>query len=759
MRNMKMWKRLLAIGLCSAMVLSMSVGVSATENLDTNETVVTTEEENEEPVKEELVGQEVILEEDSAAKAELNDTLVQIKEDKNVSSENSVVSEEVEDERSLMKEEVQNADEEEVMPLEAPVDIDSLPVVEWNNNYTIVKELQNDDNFDRSEWYGINLGSEWDVIFDTSNYEMYEDGTLLDSGVITAWNDLGYILYFENEPPKDEHEITIKIDKLVHYNAQNMEDGIAKDVTITYKTEPRKVEEGESVEFIPTVLDFDGGQDLVFKFKNGTGNNAIKEITRVAIGCAFPDIDTKYLDTLKFDYDIDAGTITVKNYAINWVLQEWFNSNDKKEVLDAISDEPIIVWMEYTDKNGFIRVDPSLGMYVWGINYAAEKWSANGDKPQLIDASWEFDGTQDMVFNFKNGTGDNAIVSVEEVGFEIKEKNSVGSRYLRRMRFSSDGYNYDIEKGQVSLHKNSVSSLLYGKWNAVNNIYGHCYLVVKLANGTTRTVWADENGDWAFKVLEKSQEADPMHIVDVSEGTEFDAEQMQELVDINKESDVILRVSVGNEVVVFTFAKGTMRMVDGKDSYPWGIEIITDFDKRGIQNTNVTEDIFVSRINFKYNGELPGTAKVSIPVNSKWNGQTLYYYQIMKDGTLKDTGKSAKVVNGTFDVLQTHCSDYVLLAKSPKELGLTEDTGNDNNGNENSNNGNNNNGNGNSNNGNQNSSTGDNTQGSVKNPDSQSGSENVPKTGDNSMILLFIMLFAVSSVVVAGTLRVKSRVR
>ena len=48
MKNMKRWKRLLAVGLCSAMMFSMTVGVSATENQDTEETTVVETEENDE---------------------------------------------------------------------------------------------------------------------------------------------------------------------------------------------------------------------------------------------------------------------------------------------------------------------------------------------------------------------------------------------------------------------------------------------------------------------------------------------------------------------------------------------------------------------------------------------------------------------------------------------------------------------------------------------------------------------------------------
>lgn len=119
----------------------------------------------------------------------------------------------------------------------------------------------------------------------------------------------------------------------------------------------------------------------------------------------------------------------------------------------------------------------------------------------------------------------------------------------------------------------------------------------------------------------------------------------------------------------------------------------------------------------------------------------------MEDGTLKDTGKSGKVENGIFDVLQSHCSDYVLLAKSPKELGVTENTGgNDNNTGNNNQTGNNN-----------------NTQGSGNNSNSQvkpaDTTKTSPKTGDTNMILLFVVLCAGSCVVGVSALKARRRTR
>ena len=77
MKNIKRWKRLPAVGMCSAMMFSMSVGVSATENQDTEETTVAETQEEEETAPEE----ETVLKGDSCDSANVNDESLQIEED------------------------------------------------------------------------------------------------------------------------------------------------------------------------------------------------------------------------------------------------------------------------------------------------------------------------------------------------------------------------------------------------------------------------------------------------------------------------------------------------------------------------------------------------------------------------------------------------------------------------------------------------------------------------------------------------------
>ena len=500
-------------------------------------------------------------------------------------------------------------------------------------------------------------------------------------------------------------------------------------------------EKGEP-ELLTPEQDFDGINDVVFKLKNTT------DIEGMATDMNGVELTELLFERSSYQFlshpiknflllNSETGELTVKGYPL-WQMMK---------MGDKFCDVTIEFYAINNENN-------TRSLIKLKINYTGENWETNEEKPELINTSYEFDGTQDMVFNFKNGTGDNAIVSVEQVFFNIKEQNNADENgsYLAYFYIGNYGvsYNYDIEKGQVTLFKHAVSALVHSDrsdWEAVKNVYGNCCITVKLANGEIRTLYGGEGADWTVKVLERSPEESSQHVVNLTESlNEFDADQMQNLIDINKNADVVLRTPEG---VTFTFAKGTMRMIDGKDGYPFGVEIIADFSKSGIKNTNVESSVFACRINFEYSGELPGTAKISIPVDNKWNGQTLYYYQVMEDGTLKDTGKSGKVENGIFDVFQSHCSDYVLLAKSPKELGVTENTDNDNN-NNNTGNGNNQTGNGNT------QGSGNNSTTQVKPVDTTKTS---PKTGDNNMILLFAVLCAGSCVVGVSTLKARRKIR
>lgn len=110
--------------------------------------------------------------------------------------------------------------------------------------------------------------------------------------------------------------------------------------------------------------------------------------------------------------------------------------------------------------------------------------------------------------------------------------------------------------------------------------------------------------------------------------------------------------------ITLTFAKGTMKAVDGKDTYDFGVSMSDDYSKHSNMGV-VTKDNFVSLIDFNYSGNLPAEATVKIPVGVDRAGQTLYYSQKVEAGyTLV---QSVKVDNeGYITVKQDHCSTYVV---------------------------------------------------------------------------------------------------
>ena len=104
-------------------------------------------------------------------------------------------------------------------------------------------------------------------------------------------------------------------------------------------------------------------------------------------------------------------------------------------------------------------------------------------------------------------------------------------------------------------------------------------------------------------------------------------------------------------------------MIDGKKNYDFGVDLITDYAKAG--KIPFQKDEMAFRINFKYSGELPGTATIRIPVDKKWEGKTLYYHLDEGNGKFKFQQK-AVVTNGVYTITQKHCSDYVAATKELK---------------------------------------------------------------------------------------------
>ncbi len=151
-----------------------------------------------------------------------------------------------------------------------------------------------------------------------------------------------------------------------------------------------------------------------------------------------------------------------------------------------------------------------------------------------------------------------------------------------------------------------------------------------------------------------------------SENPVVSKDEMASFITANKEKPVVIESGSGDKVVKFAFAKGTLAAVEGKTEYTFKVELVDKYDAATTDKANIDKDKFVLRVNFDYSGQLPAEAAITIPVGTTYAGQTLYYYQIMEDGTLKYTGQNAVVdKDGNYTIKQDHCSDYVISAEAP----------------------------------------------------------------------------------------------
>lgn len=428
----------------------------------------------------------------------------------------------------------------------------------------------------------------------------------------------------------------------------------------------------------PTTLEYVPGKEVEIPVKMGTGKydaDSVFAIGTLALG----------------QYDAEKGVIRLKMYDNFWTGGKEIKSGDYDVEISFYNSKA-----QFEYKNTDVKIH--MGM--------------DSKCLHLIGTSYIADGSKDLVYKFENGSGAFELKEIEAIGFRVDARPMDGGAvpYFTE----SSQFTYDLGKGTVTI-KGSALKNYTEDGKKITEDWLYMSVVGKTVQGNTICTLADvgggsldvEDGFWYLKYEDNGQPAttNPTHVEPYGNNGVISKARMQELVELNKEQDIVINTPEG---VTFTFEKGTMHMVEGMENYPFGVDLVTDYSKSGINDSKITEDTFAFRINYEYSGELPGTARISIPVNSKWNGSTLYYYQIMPDGTLKDTGRNSRVTNGIFNVYQTHCSDYVLLANSPKELGLT----------------------------------------STKVPTS-------PKTGDTSTAMLFMILCMGACLAGAGAVKVK----
>lgn len=167
-------------------------------------------------------------------------------------------------------------------------------------------------------------------------------------------------------------------------------------------------------------------------------------------------------------------------------------------------------------------------------------------------------------------------------------------------------------------------------------------------------------------------------IVDVSDGnTTIKVDEIRKIIEDNKTNDVVIK---SNNDVTFTFAKGTMSEVSQVAIYDFSTAITSDIKEAGNMPAAVTDDIFVSKIVYNYSGTLPAKASIKLNVGKTYAGQTLYYSQLLDNGTIISMMSAVVDNDGYMTVEQDHCSTYLItkqkLTNNKLETPKTADNSN-----------------------------------------------------------------------------------
>lgn len=292
--------------------------------------------------------------------------------------------------------------------------------------------------------------------------------------------------------------------------------------------------------------------------------------------------------------------------------------------------------------------------------------------PFLIPEEFDYD-YEDVMVNLNRGSGYQELNELTEVGFIDYTSDKVNREQKPDivLKYEDGDFCYDLAKGELIIASEVI--------NKKDFILGKQYYVVIFGNTMSgKSIKIGENAEWIIKysgeiekeyrgnssepeytgqethienkseenfiqenvaekkniveIISEGNSSDEPYAIDLTKGnTEILAAKMEEIIKINQFKDVEISTT---DDVKFTFKKDSMKIIDGKDKYDFGVELIVDYAQAGV---NITNENFVFRIKYKNTGELPGTAQVSIPLGSQWSGKEVCYSVIDERGILYTT--------------------------------------------------------------------------------------------------------------------------
>lgn len=155
---------------------------------------------------------------------------------------------------------------------------------------------------------------------------------------------------------------------------------------------------------------------------------------------------------------------------------------------------------------------------------------------------------------------------------------------------------------------------------------------------------------------DKSEETYTVNLAE--DDTVVNLEDFEKILEENVTKDVVIN---SNNGVSFTFYKGTMQKVEGKNEYDFTTTITRDYKEVEELLDNITASEFVSKIDFNYSGQLPAKAYVRFYVDKELAGKMLSYGEFKKGSTFTQIQAVRVDEEGYVTVEQDHCSSYLLL--------------------------------------------------------------------------------------------------
>lgn len=269
------------------------------------------------------------------------------------------------------------------------------------------------------------------------------------------------------------------------------------------------------------------------------------------------------------------------------------------------------------------------------------------------------DGTYTITINAKYAASGVTVLCIDL----LDAYGEMGGYKLMDLSIKCDGVNVPVDLSKVLVgdleNKGNYRIDLYNEYGDTKKDSGIDTSKIVFEKTMTVTFTLDADG----KPNEAGEQA-----AQITKKNEISAADMTALVNSNKTSPIAIQ---NDKNVFFVFDAGTMALVDGITNYDFGSTFDNDYSK--LTNAPFAQDKFIVRINYNYDGKLPATAKVMIPVGKELKGTRLYYYEVKDDGTYKYTSQGVVDENGYLTLTQSHCSDYVITtyadAEAIKDMG------------------------------------------------------------------------------------------